>query len=347
MALAGLFEIADREFQAIQDADQRLTDEARARVQAGDLNSVEITPDSVRAFLDGRLGLDGRISQWSYDWTARLLKKLGFRTLEQVEKCIDGYDDDQLSRITSGSRQGQTTRFEYMLYAGMGQKFVDRHVWSGLDWWPSAHFKGSLERMRDSGIPIRDYDPLLEPNHNRQLRRLLLTVVARSQRDGSRVILVTNNNTRWRVGEGAADAAHSSPAYLLPYLEDADFDDTGGARYLSDRLGLDSAAVALKIDPLIFKSTKYNPAYKAVTDYSFRFAQVRLNQPIAGMEVSQPVLPLRPNKFEWRSLEFLMAHKPTCDLNSDVLEEVARRFGKDLQGASESLENAVSVDLDD
>ncbi|WP_441293061.1 hypothetical protein ACSRUE_06010 [Sorangium sp. KYC3313] len=66
MSIAGMLEIADREFQAIQDADRILTDEARSRVEEGQLDQVEVTPDSVKAFLDKRLGRDGRISDFSY-----------------------------------------------------------------------------------------------------------------------------------------------------------------------------------------------------------------------------------------------------------------------------------------
>ena len=90
--------------------------------------------DALKAFLDKRLGPDGRISEFSYDWTARLLKKLGFRTLQQVEECIRGYDDDRLSRIAAGGRQGQTARFEYMLLAGMGDNFVTRHLFAAEPW---------------------------------------------------------------------------------------------------------------------------------------------------------------------------------------------------------------------
>jgi len=120
-----MLEIADREFQAIQDADKRLREEARSRVEGGQLGSVEITPDALKAFLDKRLGPDGRISEFSYNWLALLVRRLGFKDLQQVEKCVRGYDNDQLSRIVSGTRQGQTTRFEVMLLAGMGENYIN------------------------------------------------------------------------------------------------------------------------------------------------------------------------------------------------------------------------------
>ncbi len=159
MSLAGMLEIADREFQGIQDADKTLTKEARSRVEGGQLGQVEITPDALRAFLDKRLGPDGRISDFSYDWTARFLKKLGFRTLEQVEKCIRGYDDDRLSRVASHSRHGQTTRFEYMLLAGMGESYIRRHPFVGESWYGRAD-RDRLDRFKAGGIEIRGYDPL-------------------------------------------------------------------------------------------------------------------------------------------------------------------------------------------
>jgi ppGpp synthetase/RelA/SpoT-type nucleotidyltranferase len=161
MSLAGMLEIADQEFQAIQDADKRLRQEARSRVAGGQLERVEITPDALKAFLDKRLGPDGRISDFSYDWTARLLKKLGFRTLEQVDRCIRGYDGDALSRMARGSRLGQTTRFEYMLLAGMGENYIRRHVFAGESWYAGVASK-HLERFKSQGVNVRGYDPSMD-----------------------------------------------------------------------------------------------------------------------------------------------------------------------------------------
>ncbi len=106
MSLAGMLEVADREFQAIQDADKELEDHAKAMVQRGNLGGIEITPNALKLFLDNRLGPDGRISDWSYDWTARMLKRLGFQDLKQVETAIAPYDDDRLSNLMWGARTG-------------------------------------------------------------------------------------------------------------------------------------------------------------------------------------------------------------------------------------------------
>jgi ppGpp synthetase/RelA/SpoT-type nucleotidyltranferase len=161
IALAGMLELADREFQGIQDEDTRVTAEARSRVAAEQLKGVEITPDALKAYLDKRLGPDGRISDFSYDWTARLLRKVGFRTLDQVETCIQGYDDDRISRAASGGRQGQTTRFEQMLLAGMGENFIRRHVFADEGWYVPREL-ATLERLAKQGIEMRGYDPLAD-----------------------------------------------------------------------------------------------------------------------------------------------------------------------------------------
>jgi putative GTP pyrophosphokinase len=130
MALAGMLEVADREFQAIQGADKRIAEAAKEMVDRGELGGVEITAQSLKHFLDKRIGPDGRISDWAYDWTARLMKTLGFRDLKQIDGAIVDYSDDQLNSIAMGSRQGQLTRFELMLLAALGERFIERHPWS-------------------------------------------------------------------------------------------------------------------------------------------------------------------------------------------------------------------------
>lgn len=159
MSLAGMLEIADREFQAIQDADEQLTRDARTRVASGHLEQVEITPDAIKAFLDQRLGPDGRMTDFSYDWTARLLKRLGFKTLVQVETCIRGYNDDALSRMVTGSRQGQTARFEFMLLAGMGELYIQRHTFADEPMFV-LRLREQYERLQAGRVELRQYDPV-------------------------------------------------------------------------------------------------------------------------------------------------------------------------------------------
>jgi putative GTP pyrophosphokinase len=155
-ALAGLLEIADREFQAIQDADRRVTEQARSQVEAGQLSGVEVTADALKAFLDRKLGADGRMSEFSYQWMASTLKRLGFKTLQQVDDCIRGYDDDQLSRVIYGGRLGQLSRFEIVLLAGMGEKLPQT-----IGGWYGEASRRHLNSLMSAGVRVGDYDPLL------------------------------------------------------------------------------------------------------------------------------------------------------------------------------------------
>lgn len=159
MSLAGLLEIADREFQAIQDADRDLAKRAETAIFAGTLNEVEITPSALKAYLDKAIGPDGRMSAFSYDWTVRELLRIGFSSLEQVDQCVKHYSDDQLSRLVDGTRQGQLTRFEYMLLAGMGDKFIQRHQWHAEPWFVPRE-QAKLKKFTENGIDTGWFDPI-------------------------------------------------------------------------------------------------------------------------------------------------------------------------------------------
>ena len=148
--LAGLIEIADREFQAIQDDNRIIRDLARRNVDLGKLDQVEITPDSLRAYLDKRYGSDGRMSDFTYQYTASSLLDLGFTNLAEVDECISNFDADALSRAIHGSRQGQVTRFEDVLLASMGENYVRAHPASlrfAWDGWYAGILLSRLDRM--------------------------------------------------------------------------------------------------------------------------------------------------------------------------------------------------------
>jgi putative GTP pyrophosphokinase len=159
MALAGLLEIADREFQAIQHEDERLRDKARESVQKGELDQVEITPDALKAYLDRRMGIDLRMSRYSYDWTARLLRRLGFTNFQQIDECINGYDDYEVSRILTGTSQGQLSRFEYLLLVSMGSNYTQRHPYANDPFWMDV-WERSMYSLSQAHIPLGNYDPL-------------------------------------------------------------------------------------------------------------------------------------------------------------------------------------------
>lgn len=165
-SLAGLIEIADREFQAIEDENRAIREDARRNLREGRLDVIEITPDSLQAYLDNKYGSDGRMREWSYGWETRLLKRLGFTNLAQVEECIHGYDDDQISRLLFGSRMGQLTRFEEVLLAGMGDYFIRAHFWvrnPSLQGYVRRLLR-SLEIIRKAEIQVGTYKPPAYPD---------------------------------------------------------------------------------------------------------------------------------------------------------------------------------------
>ena len=153
-----MLEIADREFQAIQDEDEALKQVARKSIDTGELQRVELTSDSLRSYLNGKLGTDMRIAEWSYEYEVRRLKELGFRRLDEIEAAIRGYDDDAVSRALWGSRQGQLTRFESVLIAGMGESYLRRSVREGET--PSRELLSNrIEQLKKAGIRVGSYDP--------------------------------------------------------------------------------------------------------------------------------------------------------------------------------------------
>ncbi len=148
MSLAGVLEVADREFQAIQSEDARLRQTARESVQSGNLEAVEITPDALKAYLDAKYGADDRISNWSYSWMASRLIRLGFTNFREVEECVGAYDDDKISRIVWGSRQGQVTRFDDALLAAIGELLIGQ---MDDDWYRNV-LRQRLDKIRGAGI---------------------------------------------------------------------------------------------------------------------------------------------------------------------------------------------------
>lgn len=160
MTLAGLLEIADREFEAIQTEDASLRANARTLIEEGRLAEVELTPDALRSYLNVRLGPDDRISDWNYEWTTKMLRGMGFQNLSQVEECMHGLDDDKLSRVALGGRRGQVSRFEVMLAASMGENYLQNNPWvTGESGWYRNMVEGWWARLKQSGLTIGSYQP--------------------------------------------------------------------------------------------------------------------------------------------------------------------------------------------
>ncbi len=161
MALAGLLEIADREFQSIQNENEELKIKSRKSVTTGKLNNVEITGDSLKAYLDKGYGADGRMNQFSYEFMAKTLIKIGFENLKQIDDCIKDYDDNKISKIIWGTRAGQISRLEFVLLAALGDEYIIRHPWciSGEQncvFWKDV-FTERLKSLKKAGIKTGTY----------------------------------------------------------------------------------------------------------------------------------------------------------------------------------------------
>jgi ppGpp synthetase/RelA/SpoT-type nucleotidyltranferase len=158
LALASLLELADREFQAIQLEDKRQRAAAQSLVKLGNIAQVEITPDALKTYLDKILGPDGRMTEYGYEAEARSLSAIGFRTIGQIAECIQGYDDDVISRAQWGSRVGQLARFQGLLMAGMGASYIAKRYSS--EPWLRNYQSTLLDRLRKADIAIGNYAPL-------------------------------------------------------------------------------------------------------------------------------------------------------------------------------------------
>jgi hypothetical protein len=142
--------------QARVDQVPRERHDSERRGETAHVERVDITPDALKTYLDHKYGPDRRIADWSYEWAARLLKQLGFRSLADLENCIGPYDADQISRFLWGSRQGQLIRLEDVLLASMGIEFIANHPSADEDWFGERQHQ-FLERLTASGFHVGAY----------------------------------------------------------------------------------------------------------------------------------------------------------------------------------------------
>ncbi|PCJ27882.1 MAG: hypothetical protein COA97_02805 [Flavobacteriales bacterium] len=164
ISLAGLLEIADREFQSIQDEDNKLRASDRKLVKEGKLEDVAITPDALKTYLDKVMGSDGRISKSSYDFDSEKLIEMGFKNLLQIDTCIKDYIDNSIVETSIwGSRQGQLWRLQDLLLAALGDEFIKRHPWSkNGDKWATNLFSKGLKKMKKGGVKVGKYKTELD-----------------------------------------------------------------------------------------------------------------------------------------------------------------------------------------
>ncbi|TMC02332.1 MAG: hypothetical protein E6J41_30360 [Chloroflexi bacterium] len=158
LAVAGMLEIADREFQAIQEEVQHRRRVATEAVVKGRLDRAELTSGALRSYLDSRLGAARRVGESNYEVWVGVLRELRFTSLQQVDDCIDELDDAAISKAIWGSRRGQLARFEGLLLAGMGEYYIDHHPSRGI-----PHFveirRRWLDRLKEHSVSVHSYRP--------------------------------------------------------------------------------------------------------------------------------------------------------------------------------------------
>jgi hypothetical protein len=96
---------------------------------------------------------------FSYAYLARQLRALGFNDLREVDECVTGFNDDQLSRYVWGARQGQIERFDLMLQAGMGEHYEKFHPLRTSGDWFVPMCKRVLTAFQTKGVKVRSYIP--------------------------------------------------------------------------------------------------------------------------------------------------------------------------------------------
>ncbi|MBU3155162.1 GTP pyrophosphokinase [Clostridium estertheticum] len=165
MALSGLLEIADREFESIQNDNETLKKVSRVSVNSGKFQGIEITKDSLGVYLDKKLGGNKikKDDDLNYEVEASLLIEMGFKYLEQVNNCIKNYDCDKIHKLLSWDYKSQIDVLDDLIIAGMGEIFIKRHPYSKMapkdsDYW-IERWNEVLTKLRDAGIIIGDYLP--------------------------------------------------------------------------------------------------------------------------------------------------------------------------------------------
>lgn len=160
------------------------------------------------------------------------------------------------------------------------------------------------------------------------------------------LLLVTDSNPQWRVSEDvAAPAGSSAYAYLLPNL--ADFDqpqEKDVAEAFGRYFDLERNEFELKTDSEPFKTEKFNPALNARTHYTFRFACVKLKRPNSKFENAP--FEVGGRVFDWRSVLDLRKHTATMALNGDVILELCRRYGSNLERSWLSVARSIPRAID-
>ncbi|MEN5361924.1 hypothetical protein [Brevundimonas intermedia] len=113
-----------------------------------------VDPHSLKSFLERRIGVDYRIGKFRYAELAKILRDMGFYDIESIERVIRHQNDDNLSHIATGNRQGQINRFEFALLAALGEEFFVRYPFRPDEEWLHSYYRNILDRFVASGVAV-------------------------------------------------------------------------------------------------------------------------------------------------------------------------------------------------
>ncbi len=147
--LAGLIEIGDREFQFLQDEDRRIKEEQDNDIKSGNIEKIEITGETLKYLLDEMLGIDSRLSDWSYLFASRVVKSMGITNLKELKEIIDSTDIESMRDKLWKWRPGPTTVLEFILLCYFKEEYILKHPLSQKDYAESLkkQWRASLEVM--------------------------------------------------------------------------------------------------------------------------------------------------------------------------------------------------------
>lgn len=158
--LAGLLELADREFQAIHDEHEKIRIEARKSVTEGKLTNVEITPDSLKAYLQKIFGFsDQRAGMVTYNTIANIIKITGFKDLKELDEVIKPYyTNPGLINSDKWKSSNYFIKMELLLLASMGENYSNLHLLRKEKFF-SEYVEQNKKILETAKVLIGNYSP--------------------------------------------------------------------------------------------------------------------------------------------------------------------------------------------
>jgi len=139
--LAGLLEIADREFETIQQEDERLRREAEEQIAADNPEGVPITGPNLQLFLDKHMNPDARVSPWLYTFIARIAMAMGFKTLDELVPVMGAFDEHFAASHQWRSRPSPPSVLECMLFQYAPDRYLASHPWGNDAWFQEKYVR--------------------------------------------------------------------------------------------------------------------------------------------------------------------------------------------------------------